>query len=258
VLTSKIMTNKFIGEATYIVPPEEVERYKRQLGDKYEVLPCTEEGIAKTRHWIGRLAKKRGEAKFCMMDDDLNFAVRKSVETYNLRPCTPVDIKAMLTWIEDNLTKYAHVSVSPRANNAGVPRMKSGTVETLVMENKRTLRVLAYRTDEFLSVKHGRVPVMEDFDVNLQLLRSGRPNLLSYHWANDQRETGSLGGCFSYRTLEAHNAAARKLVELHAPFVELREKINKAAMTKAAESLRTRLEVTIQWNKAFESSQGGE
>lgn len=246
-------TADFIKDAVYVVPKNEVVQYTialDKMGGSYRIEGCSEKGIAAVRHWIGKCAKDHRESKFCMMDDDLMFAVRASANDWRLRKCDDRDMRAMLKWIENALENYAHASVSPRMVNSG--SFKDGCSPTSgVEENKRTLRVLAYRTKEFLSVKHGRVPVMEDFDVNLQLLEKGHKNVLSYYWANDQRGTGEKGGCSSYRSLEAHNAAARKLHELHPEFVKLREKENK---TGAAE-LRNRMEVTIQWGKAWESSQ---
>jgi hypothetical protein len=184
-----------------------------------------------------------------MMDDDLYFSVRISTDDWHLRPCDRGDVESMLQEIELRLGHYAHVSVSPRDVNSR-HFMDGCTPETGFLENKRTLRVLAYQTDAFLSVEHGRVPVMEDFDVNLQLLESGRKNLLLYYWSNDQRGTGSKGGCSSYRTLEAHNAAAVKLQSLHPKFVKLKEKETKSS----SKELRKRMEVNIAWVKAWESS----
>lgn len=239
--------------SVYVVPPDEVDAYKRALnnaGGHHTVIGCKEQGIAAVRHWIGKEARRRGENKFCMMDDDLMFAVRQTTDDWHLRKCNDDDVRGMLEWIDRSLNGYAHASVSPRMVNVG--EFKDGcNALNGIKENSRTLRVLAYQTDAFPKMKHGRVPVMEDFDVNLQLLEAGLKNVQSFYWSNDQRGTGEKGGCSSYRTLEEHNKAAVKLHELHPGFVKLREKENK---TGAAE-LRKRLEVTIQWGKAWESSQ---
>jgi hypothetical protein len=250
---AKQMTCDSVKNAVYVVPTDEVDRYVRSLarkGDQYQVLPCEAKGIAAVRQWIGQCAKTLGEDKFCMMDDDLYFSQRIDEHDWHLRPCDVSDVSIMLEEIEYRLNTYAHVSVSPRDVNSR-HFMDGCTPETGFLENKRTLRLLAYQTDAFLSVEHGRVPVMEDFDVNLQLLESGRKNCLLYYWANDQRGTGSKGGCSSYRTLEAHNAAAEKLASLHPGFVQLREKETKSS----SKELRVRKEVTIAWVKAWESSQ---
>jgi hypothetical protein len=241
-----------------VVPPDEAARYRSQLlhnqREDVIVLECPEKGIAKTRFWIGKLCHKKRYPAFVMMDDDLNFAVRIDHTSYKLRPQEHADTVDMLQWMEKALYKYAHVSVAPRDASAG-ERVKSGA-KPLTLENKRTLRVLAYSTDEFLSVKHGRVEVMEDFDVNLQLLEKGLPNLLAYWWTNDQRQTGSPGGCSSYRSKEVHEASARKLAELH-EFVSLRQKTNTGQVVKAARDMQDRLEVTIYWEKTFAASQKG-
>jgi hypothetical protein len=242
---AKVMTCNYIDRATYVVPSAEVKRYQNSLGMRkgtYEVLACDEVGIAQTRRWIGEQAASRKEASFCMMDDDLRFAVREGKDGIKLRNAERPDVAAMLEWIAGSLGKYAHVSVSARDKNH--------TNTDAHDVNCRTLRVLAYQTKKFLAMEHGRVAVMEDFDVNLQLLRSGEQNICSFVFASDQRETGSKGGCSSYRTLELHNAAAHRIVELHAPFAKLREK-----ETKAKGVLSKRMEVTIFWKKAFASSQ---
>lgn len=257
VLFSKIMTIKFLDDsAVFVVPPDEKATYERALknnGRANPVLACKEEGIAATRHWVGKQAKKRGEHQFVMMDDDLNFCVRKSKDGFHLQPADRDDVTVALAWLGEKMQgDIAHASISARqANN----QMESGDVDTLVKYNKRTLRVLAYQTDPFLKMRHGRVPVMEDFDVNLQLLRAGYRNAVTFWWAQDQRETGSAGGCSVYRTHALHEAAALRLNELHPQFVTLRQKENKSGTSKAAAEFRTRTEVTIQWEKAYQSSQ---
>jgi hypothetical protein len=239
-----------------VVPPDQVQIYSAVLKDNnrsdVNVIACPEKGIAKTRHWIGKQCDKNGDGKFAMFDDDLNFAVRRGPDSNALRPQTREDTVEMLDWIEHALKDYAHVGISPR------DAAKTNSVETgdkpLILLNKRTLRTLCYRTKDFLSVKHGRVQVMEDFDVNLQLIRKGLWNCQTYWWTNDQRQTGSPGGCASYRSHQVQEESATKLAEMHQPFVTLREKVNKAQVVKAAEAFQKRTEVTIYWEKAAMSA----
>jgi hypothetical protein len=248
---------KIKNDVFLVVPPDQAVRYRNALFNnsrqEVQVLECPEKGIAKVRHWIGLLCKKKKWDKFAMFDDDLNFAVRKGPDSNALRPQEHKDVVEMLAWIESALDEYAHVGISPR-DAAKTTRVESGE-KPLTLLNKRTLRTLCYRTKDFLSVEHGRVQVMEDFDVNLQLIRSGRPNIQTYWWTNDQRQTGSPGGCASYRSHEVHEASAKKLAEMHAPFVTLREKENKAQVVKEAKAFQKRTEVTIYWEKAFASTQ---
>lgn len=149
----------------------------------------------------------------------------------------------MLRTIEGLLDEYAHVGVSAREGNN---RAGEGDAP-LLQENTRTYRVLAYQTDMFLSVEHGRVRVMEDFDVNLQLLRQGHKNACLFYWAQGQKMTNAPGGCSTWRTHEVHEESARRLAELHPGLVSLREKHNKTD----ADGFGTRTEVTIQWKRAY-------
>lgn len=235
-----------------VVPPDQQARYNAACFNRsrqdVEVVACPEKGISKTRQWIGKLAAKKGWPKFAMFDDDLNFAVRENQYANKLRKQEHKDIVEMLAWIDTALNTYAHASVSPR-DAAKTDSVASGGAP-LTLLNKRLLRVLCYQTAEFLAAKHGRVEVMEDFDVTLQLIRKGKWNIQTYWWTNDQRQTGSPGGCASYRSHEVQAASAKKLAELHAPFVELRTKKNKASVVASAAAFRERTEVTIQWEKA--------
>lgn len=236
----------------YVVPQDEVQSYAAALA-KHDlaafVLGCPERGIARTRRWIGNHAWERGgHDKFVMMDDDIGFLVRMAPDNWQLRSPSKDEVGEMLAWIERQLDTHAHVSVSAREGNnrAGV-----GDSETLVMENTRTLRLLAYRTELFLAMEHGRVEVMEDFDVNLQLLRAGHSNIVSYWWAQGQRMTNEAGGCSTYRSHEVHEASARRLAELHPGLVSLRQKVNKTDR----EGFGSRVEVTIQWKKSYAEGQ---
>lgn len=257
-LTRKKMTTDYIMEATFVVPRNEEQAYTRALdqvakrkrdGSAYRVEPCPEQGIANVRHWIGRHAAQDNMKNFLMIDDDLTFFTRKSVTDFHLRDITPTEVGDMLAWTARQFDQgTAHVSISVRQGNNQGPL---GGPADATRRNTRTLRYLAYATEPFLAMKHGRVLVMEDFDVNLQLLRAGYDNVVSFYWCQNQAATGMPGGCSSYRSLAAHNAAAEKLAELHKPFVKLREKENK---TGPAE-MRNRREVTIYWQKARGSAE---
>jgi len=237
-----------IPNAVLVVPDDQLQAYGRVARSGTEVLACPAKGIAKTRLWIGRYAQSAGEKTFCMMDDDLNFSRRVSETDTKLQRATGEDVAQMLAWMDVELRRYAHVSISVRQNNNNGP---IGNSASAVGYNMRTLRVLAYQTRPFLEMRHGRVEVMEDFDVNLQLLRSGHANVQSFWWAQDQRGTGAKGGCSTYRTLEVQDRSARELARLHEPFVKLRVKENKTG----PEALRKRTEVTIFWKKA--AAEGG-
>ena len=118
------------------------------------------------------------------------------------------------------------------------------------------MRVLGYNLDMFDNVELGRVDVMEDFDINLQLLRQGKPSKISYYYAQGQKSSNAEGGCSEWRTIEVHNAWAEKLHALHRDFVKVVEK-----ETKTAWNGMPRKDVNVQWKRAYNSGtdkmQGG-
>ena len=240
-----------LHEVIYVVPRSQIKQYITALmyyRVRARVIVCDEVGIAATRRWIGEHARLQNVSKFLMADDDIQFLVRKADDTWQLRKAEKNDTDEMLSWIDATLDVHVHVGVSAREGNntAGI-----GDHNKLVSFNTRTIRALAYRTDAFLSVEHERVPVMEDFDVNLQLLRRGGSNVATYFWAQGQRMTNEVGGCSTYRSHEVHEASAKRLAELHPLLVSLCTKVNKTDR----EGFGTRTEVTIQWKRAWMEGQ---
>ncbi len=231
--------------STYlVVHPDEEEAYIRATEDRFTVLSCYEQGhIAAVREWIGVLCKGAGYKKFVVMDDDLGLLVRKTEDDWRLESASHASVGIMLGYMNSLLDDYAHVGVSAREGNnrAGVGGAP------LITENTRTYRVLGYQTERFLGVQHGRVRVMEDFDVNLQLLEQGHKNCCINYWAQGQRMTNAPGGCSIWRTHEVHEESARRLAELHPGLVSLRLKENKTDR----DGFGTRTEVTIQWKRAL-------
>lgn len=227
---------------TLVVPTEQVDVYKTLAG-RYgcRLVGCPHDGIARTREYCGRAAKTD---RFLMLDDDLKFFRRTSPTDYRLRTPTELgdDVAGMLYAVSRALDRYAHVAVSAREGNNRLPYPGA--------ECSRPLRALAYRTDEFLRCEHGRVRVMEDFDVTLQMIRRGLKNFVLSYWSQDQKQTQAAGGCSDYRTLELHEAEVRRFAVLHEGFVRLRDKKN-----KTGGAFGSRLEATIYWQRAWESSQ---
>lgn len=235
----------------YVVPVGEGDKYRHSLENNRlpsEVIETPAVGIAATRRWIGEKALERGESKFLAMDDDIWFYTRTTPDPKNakLEYSTPQQVNDMLAAVEHSLDVYAHVGISAREGNNRFDQQSDGPYHAV--RNTRTLRALAYQTDEFVKCEHGRVEVMEDFDVNLQLLERGLPNCNLAHWAQGQRQTNAPGGCSTYRTHEVQDRSARKLAELHPNFVKLRQKEN-----KSGGEFGHRTEVTIYWQKAYKA-----
>lgn len=235
---------------------DEYDTYRSVLPSDIELVGTDAVGIARTRQFIGHHCEKMGADTFVMLDDDLKFIRRKDPSDTALIDVNEDDMSQMFAAIRRMLSYHVHVGVSARQgnNNVGV-----GSADILIERNTRLLRVLAYRVKDFLKLEHGRVDIMEDFDITLQLLRKGLSNVNLYWWAQDQAQTQAPGGCSEYRTQEVHANSARKLAELHSSFVSLVQKKN-----KTGGEFGNRLEVRIQWKAAFEegrirnvSSSGG-
>ena len=240
-------------EAFLVVPTAQRKQYLSMPNrGNIPVLGCPRDGIAGTRQWIGQRARN----KFLMLDDDLRFFYRPLVRPdddplpgagqpnegpVRLYRSKPEHIAAMLATVERALDDYAHVGISPRDGNNNSPWP--------AWECKRPLRALAYRRGPFLAVEHGRVAIMEDFDVTMQLLERGQKNLLITEFAQDQYRTQLPGGCEDYRTHKLHEDNVRKFQSLHSEFVTLRQKAN-----KHGGEFGHRLEATIYWKKAYEAA----
>lgn len=223
---------------------DEWENYENVVSAPVRVIGLNVKGIAQTRHEIGQFCQDANEDTFVMLDDDLKFIRRENPDTTKLIPADNNDMNNMFANIRRHLGRFCHVGVSARQgnNNVGI-----GSADVLVERNTRLLRVLAYRTKDFLDLEHGRVDIMEDFDITLQLLRKGKPNINLYWWSQDQDMTQAPGGCSEYRTHEIHTASVLKLKDLHSNFVKVVEKTN-----KTGGEFGTRTEARIQWKAAYE------
>lgn len=148
----------------------------------------------------------------------------------------------MLIFISRLLDMYAHVSVSAREGN--------NRLDYPFVNNTRPMRVLAYRKEPFMSCEHGRVQLMEDFDITLQLFLKGYENAVISEYAHDQAGTQAAGGCSDYRTKEMHEKNVRKIVKMYSGLAKLREKHN-----KTGGEFGHRMEATIYWKKALAQGQ---
>lgn len=222
-----------------------VQAREAHLYDGYptHVLPRKIETIAPARQYIMDMARKNGIKKLVMLDDDLRFDARRMDDGGKFLVANDKQVETLFKRIEKELSAYAHVGVLSRE---GGNRITEPYVHCT-----RMMRVLAYDVETYHreKIKYDRLPLQEDFDVTLQLLRKGHPNLVLCEWVNGQGTSGAKGGCSHFRTIDLHNENAKKLAELHHPFVKVVEK-----QTKGAWGGRARLDVTVQWKKAYQSA----
>jgi len=203
--------------------------------------------IPEKRAMIGMSMLDKGIKKFCMIDDDLVFLIRRDADHFSMRNQEDFDTEEMFAYIDTLLNTYAHGAISPREGNN---RVGDGPRDELNRENTRAMRFHFFRTHEYVLMEHSRLKLLEDFDITLQMLRRGYKNIVPYWYAQGQAKTQYPGGCSIYRDNAMHDEQVRKLRAFHPDFVRLRHKQNKTD----ADGFGSRTEVTIQWKAAYESS----
>lgn len=205
-------------------------------------LPPEIRTLGPTRRWLFEQARGAGRDAVIMLDDDLDFYIRRDPDDWHLSTPDASEMEQMFREVEQKLSEgYMHVGVSGREGN--------NRIDDYGVECTRYMRLLAYRTDMPENIQHGRIDGMSDFDVNLQLLRAGCPSYVFFRYAQGQRGTQTPGGCAINRTHETHEREVDFMVERHAPHVKKRMKKN-----KGGGEFGTRPEVTVYWKKAYEES----
>jgi hypothetical protein len=209
-------------------------------------VPAAYEGIAHTRKWIlTDLAMQRGERFVFMLDDDMDFCYRPNMAQPALETIKDLSrFEAMFdtleAWLEEG---FVHIGLAARQGSnhfLGPEPYRDVT---------RMMNAYAYNTSVLkeIGVELGRIPVMEDFDLTLQLLRKGYPNRVSYQYVWNQRGSGAVGGCSSYRTAEMQMNAALQLKNFHPNFVSV---VTKTAGT-VWKDMEERGDVIVRWQDAY-------
>lgn len=224
----------------FVVQGKEWDEYWCRTQYPVVVLPEWITTVGPTRQWI--IDNFMG--KVLLLDDDLVFATRRQEDLGKFKPSTPEDIEEMVDTIEVTLDSIPVVGVCAR---------EGGNRQTEYWsDNTRITRVTGLDT-RILShndVRYDRTPVMEDFDMLLQMLKLGYPNVSLNNWVHNQGGSNTKGGCSTYRTPEIQTEAANKLHELHEPFVKVVKKT-----TKTAWGGGERTDVNVQWKRAFKFGQ---
>lgn len=214
--------------------------YRTVCPEAVQILVNNVVGLTASKRKIGLLAAKAGEPRFAIFDDDLRFQYRADPNDWHLTKLeTPAQFKAMMTMLEECLTKHgcATAGISAREGNNRIPGD--------YLDNTRLMRAVAFVTEEFNQLTLD-TRCMQDFDATLQLLRKGLPNRAIYRYTQDQQETSAPGGCATYRTPAVHAQAAEHLKSKHPDFVTLVRKVS-----KSGGALAERVDVRIAWKKAY-------
>lgn len=238
VKTLNWIPSSLIGRVRLAVRVHEVNDYLEHYPD-IAVMPIPDEAV-------GPAAKRQKIMENCstsyliQIDDDFKFFRRVRNRT-NLLQATEEDMERMFDKLMTAAKGYGHAGVSTRGGNNHVaePFKICGRMAGVYAHDVKLLNELGLRWD--------RLPVMEDFDITLNLLRRGIPNYIIYDHAFDQAMTNQPGGCNGYRTPELQMDGAIGLETYHHPFV-------KAAPKKANNWQGfggTRWDVTVYWQRAL-------
>ena len=243
------LPSKWRDQAVLVVQAKEhaAGLYEAHQG-KVLVLPKTITTLSPTRQWIMEQHNvQRHGPTLCLLDDDLReFAKRRTDNPQLFTQCTPAQRSLIFDRLERLVTtRYAHAGVLAREGGNRVEQLP-------FLYATRMMRVLAYHVPTVRAVRarFDRVVCKQDFDMTLQLLRAGHPNVVISDYVQGQAQgSGAVGGCAAYRTLAVMDAAARKLRELHPDFVKVVRKVTATAWGGAE-----RTEVVVQWQRALKSS----
>lgn len=229
-------------KATLVCPAREVKGF---TDAGIAAVACPAKGISATRQWI---LDNSTDRHVLMLDDDLSSWSARiehqdgkgNVERVQYQKATPSQRADGLRDVEKLLKRYAHGSIGHRlfANN------RQG-----LEFNTRQLRALAYDRDALKAegVKF-RLQVMEDFDVQLQLLKRGHDCFQINSLVQEQSGSNVDGGCSTYRTHEVQEAAARRLAKLHPDCVTVVERKLDKGWGNGMDG--TRIDVRVSWRKA--------
>jgi len=232
--------------ATLVCPASECKELKAA---GFTVLPCSAKGIAATRQFI---LDKSDDPYVLMLDDDLSsWSWRSEVTPLGgqekgavaYKKATPAQREQGLAEVAKLLKLYGHGSIGHRL---------FANARLALDFNTRQLRALAYNRDLLKQERvKFRVPVMEDFDVQLQLLERGHPCFQYNQLVQEQYGSNATGGCSTYRTDEVQRLAAERLHTLHPDCVTVVTKEQKGNGTMWG----TRTDVKVSWRKAVRTGE---
>lgn len=239
-----LMAGPLRDSVRLVVQAKEADAYMRTQDRMFDgqviILPPGIRRLSPTRQW---LLENSPEDRFILMDDDLAFAYRRHDDPTRFNPCDPEETVKALNKMNELLDKYAHVGMLGREGG--------NRITERVVYNTRMMRVLGYRKDLVLKTgaRFDRLPIKQDFDMTLQLLRAGYDNAVLATHVQNQAGSNTAGGCSAYRTDAMMRDASNKLAKLHPGFVKVVQK-----ETKSAWGGGVRTDVQVAWKKARASA----
>lgn len=238
-LTCDRLPKELRGHVDIVCPEKEAHRHRDIRPWAHVVVqPDPDFTIAAKRAWI---MLNWESDRIVMLDDDLNFFVKRDEDPKKLRKAELADISGWFSALERKLSKdVPHAGFGSRLfNNAKEPGWQTA---------KRMQYVLGYYLPIVRKVcEFGRIETREDMDYTLQLLRAGYPNEVCHTIAVEQsNEYGARGGCSGQRTTESSDRDCQKLADFHPGLVRVVQKDYKG---------NPRSEVVVRWEAALREGQ---
>ena len=227
-----------LRQRTTLIPPKrEVDSLHRLYPDvKIAWEPYRNMKLPQKREWIVQTWHDAGYTKILMLDDDLNFATRKSKR---LSKSTDEELIAAFQRIEDKLgPKFPHVGLGQRQFNNHIAEVG------WKIPGKMQCALGYYLPVVTKEVRWDLVVLRSDYCASLQLLLKGYENAVWTETVVEQaRGFDAPGGCSTYRTVAMSDAEAWKLQRLYPEYVSVVDRDYKGLPRK---------EVVVQWKKALD------
>jgi hypothetical protein len=233
---------------TFVVPYDQYDTYKKVLaGTACAVLspPPDITLMSPKRQWVFMNTPHRFA---WIMDDDLDFYTRQDMK---LIRATQTDVQSMVFEVFNELTNGTpFVGISSRYGN--------NTVTEDYKDIGRVSRCWALDVEIYRQLGISITPFPEycidDFHIILSFLEHGYSDRIFYKFSQSDKGSNSAGGCSTYRNYDVQYRSALWLAEQHPQFVTMVEKETKHAwpgMKKNAEGKNVRMDVNVQWAKAY-------
>lgn len=240
VRTLKYIPPEWLSRTRLVVQPSDRSLFGLYPDVDRFFLPENIKNVATTRQYLLDHGADPEDGKLLQLDDDLTIGVLKEQGKYNLRDACPVfDMPEIIQRVSDLLDAYPHVGATARNEchlNFDKTTRECGRAIRFHGLNRRLIPE---------TIRFDRVPTIEDYDFLLQLLRSGRKNVLDCQTYVGDGGSNAEGGCSEARAGVKDGHYAEMLKSYHPDFVTLVEKVT-------GEWKRT--DVRVQWKKAYESS----
>lgn len=230
---------------TLVCVKDEAKALHRATGGRVLVQPERVQTISAKRQWI---VDQCESPYLAMLDDDLRLCVRDPIwgqgksnnDEVRLLPCNNNESDRLFRELRQQLDSYAHAGISMRmANRGALPGWH---------QCKRMCYVLAYHLPTMRQfARFDAIEHREDIWVTLKLLEAGFANSVSFEFCADNLYAKKGGESAAGRKMSKSNKDALTLHKEFPMLVKAQWRDYRAAV-----SIK-RMEVTVQWKKAWSS-----